>query len=141
MDQNNIENNSSADQDQTEYEVGYKKPPEHTRFKPGKSGNPKGRSKGAKGLSTVFMEEASERVTIKMGDRSIKVTKLQAIMKRLFQKAMEGNAQAMSKIAEIARMIEPQQTQQQAQKVLSLDDQAIIAAYIQRQHKNEPSNG
>ena len=26
-----------------DYEIGYKKPPKHTQFKPGQSGNPKGR--------------------------------------------------------------------------------------------------
>ena len=40
-----------------DYEVGYKKPPIHTRFKPGVSGNPKGRPKGTKNLATDLAEE------------------------------------------------------------------------------------
>jgi hypothetical protein len=33
-----------------EYNVGYRKPPKHAQFRPGQSGNPKGRKKGAKGM-------------------------------------------------------------------------------------------
>ena len=31
-----------------QYEVGYGKPPKSTQFKPGRSGNPKGRTKGSR---------------------------------------------------------------------------------------------
>lgn len=40
----------------TQYEVGYCKPPEHTRWKPGQSGNPRGRPKGAKNKSRAARE-------------------------------------------------------------------------------------
>ena len=46
------------------YSVGYGRPPEETRFKPGQSGNPKGRSKGSKNFSTHFEEELSQQVTL-----------------------------------------------------------------------------
>jgi len=37
-----------------DYEVGYRKPPGHTRFTKGRSGNPRGRSPGAKNLKTLL---------------------------------------------------------------------------------------
>ena len=37
--------------------VGYKHPPKHTRFKPGQSGNPRGRPKRARSLKAEFLEE------------------------------------------------------------------------------------
>ena len=39
---------------QPDYVVGYKRPPMHSRFKPGVSGNPSGRAKGTKNLRTLF---------------------------------------------------------------------------------------
>jgi hypothetical protein len=33
-----------------EYAVGYGRPPQHTQFQPGRSGNPKSRAKGSKNL-------------------------------------------------------------------------------------------
>ena len=38
-----------------DYKVGYKKPPLHSRFKKGQSGNPRGRPRGAKNFSSVLL--------------------------------------------------------------------------------------
>jgi hypothetical protein len=43
--------------DSGDYQVGYGKPPKHTQFKPGKSGNPQGRPKGTKNLKTDLIAE------------------------------------------------------------------------------------
>ena len=56
--------------------VGYGRPPVHTRFKPGQSGNPKGRRKGQRNLHTVLTEALNQRITIREGDRTRSVTKL-----------------------------------------------------------------
>src|SRR6516164_11142205 len=47
-----------------DYEVGYRKPPRHTRFNKGQSGNPKGRPGGAKNLSTLLSEALNEPVIV-----------------------------------------------------------------------------
>ena len=44
--------------------VGYGRPPMMTRFRPGQSGNPRGRPKGARNLSTIVAAALSERVAI-----------------------------------------------------------------------------
>ena len=62
------------------YEVGYGKPPVHTQFKPGQSGNPKGRPKGAKNkrpklneerLKGIILDEAYRDITVRDGDRPL----------------------------------------------------------------------
>src|SRR5215831_15557093 len=47
-----------------EYRVGYGRPPRHSRFAKGQSGNPKGRPGGAKNFSTLLTEALNELVAI-----------------------------------------------------------------------------
>ena len=45
-----------------EYAANYRKPPEHTRFKKGQSGNPRGRP--AKNLPALLAAALNEKVTV-----------------------------------------------------------------------------
>ena len=76
--------------------VGYKRPPARTRFKPGQSGNPRGRPKGRKNFQTILNEILSQKVTIREGDKIRKVTKAEAVAMTLTNHAMKGNAKAIT---------------------------------------------
>jgi Family of unknown function (DUF5681) len=54
--------------------VGYGRPPMTTRFRPGQSGNPRGRPKGARNLSTIVAAALSERVAINENGRRRQIT-------------------------------------------------------------------
>lgn len=77
-----------------EYEVGYGKPPKHSRFEKGKSGNPGGRPKGTKNLRTDLIEELSERISVREGDRPITISKQRAYLKALVARSLKGDARA-----------------------------------------------
>ena len=77
-----------------QYEVGYGRPPEHSRFPPGQSGNPVGRRKGQPTVSEVLMKEAARLVKVKRGDTVETITKHEVVIRRLFQSAMEGDIAA-----------------------------------------------
>ena len=74
-----------------DYEIGYGKPPRETRFKQGQSGNVGGRPRGSKNLATIMLKELSERLTISENGRRRKITKREAIIKQVINKAMAGD--------------------------------------------------
>ena len=83
--------------------VGYRRPPVHSRFKPGQSGNPSGRKKGSKNLKTLFAEILGEEVSLREGSVVRKVTKAEAILRGLIVGAMKGdprNITALFRLAE-----------------------------------------
>ena len=64
------------------YVVGYKKPPQHTRFQKGQSGNSRGKVRGRKNYRTEFLEELSEKVTVSENGRPRKLSKQTLVIKR-----------------------------------------------------------
>jgi hypothetical protein len=81
-----------------DYAVGYCRPPKHTRFKPGQSGNPKGRPKGARSLSTIVRELMSERVAVRTPSGEKKIHRIDALMRKLFELAAKGNGRALAQL-------------------------------------------
>ena len=79
-------------------EVGYRNPPQATRFKPGQSGNPKGRPKGTTNLSTDLAAELGEQITVREGGRERRVSKQRALIKSLMAKALKGDVRATAAI-------------------------------------------
>jgi len=77
-----------------DYNVGRGKPPKEHQFKKGQSGNPKGRVSGSKNFRTDFMEELRTQVELTEGGKKIKVSKQRALIKRLINGALNGDAKA-----------------------------------------------
>src|SRR5580700_2035665 len=75
----------------SDYMVGYGKPPRHTRFKKGHSGNRKGRPQGAKNSATLLNEALSEPVIVTENGRRKTISKKQAILKQIVNKAASGD--------------------------------------------------
>ena len=75
-------------------QVGYGRPPVATRFQPGLSGNPRGRPKGARNLSSVIASTLNEKVPVTENGRHRKITKLEAAVKQLVNRAASGEARA-----------------------------------------------
>jgi hypothetical protein len=95
-------------EDQRDYEVGYGKPPRHTRFKKGQSGNPRGRPKGSKNLPTLLTEALNEPVVVAENGRRRKITMRQAIIKQLVKRSATADLRAMKILLDMVRDLERQ---------------------------------
>jgi hypothetical protein len=91
-----------------DYEVGYRKPPRHTRFVKGQSGNPRGRPPGAKNLTTLLEEALNEPVTVTDNGGRRTVSKRRAIFTQLVNRAVTADFRAIKILLEILRDIERQ---------------------------------
>jgi hypothetical protein len=100
----------SGKPEQKSYDVGYGKPPKHSRFKPGQSGNPSGRPKGSRNklpelneerLKDIILLEAYRTITVNDGDRRVTLPMAQAIMRTLALNAAKGNQRALNLFTEM----------------------------------------
>ena len=89
-----------------DYEVGYGKPPCHTRFKKGQSGNPRGRPSGSKNLKTLLNEALNEPVVVTEEGRRRKITKREAIITQLVNRSATADLRALKILLDTLRDIE-----------------------------------
>lgn len=82
--------------DRKSYTVGYRRPPRHTQFARGCSGNPQGRPKGVKNFATEIQEELAARIPIAENGKRKKISKRKAVAKQLVNRAASGDHKAMA---------------------------------------------
>jgi hypothetical protein len=126
-------NNPSRPSDQT-YEIGRGKPPKHSRFKPGESGNPGGRSKDSLNLRTVITTIFMKPVTLTENGVTRETTLGEAILLKQAQGAILGDL----KSAEfIFALIEKHQDQDNAvADELPEEDRDILARAIGKRQRS-----
>ena len=113
--------------------VGYRNPPEHTRFKKGQSGNPGGRPKGSQNLATVLERILREPVTISEDGRSRTLTKLEFALQQLAKKATSGNLRALQQLTALVRSAEDRLPQPAtSEPALGEFDQKVLQRLLQR---------
>lgn len=116
------------------YEIGYKKPPKEHQFKPGVSGNPKGRPKLVQDFKSDFQDELEEVITLKEGGNIKTMTKQRALIKRLITNALNGNAASIKLVTSIisSMPIKPKDIEED----LSVEDAKILQDFINRSLKS-----
>ena len=120
-----------------DYEIGYGKPPRHTQFKPGQSGNPKGKPRGAKGLKEELREELDERVPIPMPDgKQKRVTKRRLVIKTLVAKAAKGSVAAADKLIALMIKAEGLEDERLPPRRLSETDELILQRFLGEEERD-----
>jgi hypothetical protein len=110
--------------------VGYSRPPVGTRFRPGQSGNPRGRPRGARNLSTIVAAALSERVAVNENGRRRRISKLDAAVKQLVNRAASGEMRATQLLLVLVQANEARPPQQDADRLGDAD--AIVMAELAR---------
>jgi hypothetical protein len=115
--------------------VGYGRPPLHTRFKPGRSGNPSGRPKKRPTLGADLAEELAELVPADDGD-TIPITRQRALLRKLLTMALSGNMKA----ANLVLALTVQEPEEDRSEEPAEVDREICEAFMEHQGgKVEPA--
>jgi len=132
----------SETQETNPYRVGYGKPPKKAQFQRGRSGNPKGRPKGALNISTVLERTLREVVVINENGRRKQVTKMEAAVKQLVNQAASGDLAALRQLTALAASAEQRSVDAEAETPsLNEADQKVMAQLLKRLEKNTRGDG
>ena len=113
-----------------DYIVGYARPPADKQFKPGQSGNPRGRPKGSLSLITVLRKALNDRVEVTQNGRVRRISKFELAVTQMVNRAVKGDTRAMQQILVLAPILEADApTSEQA---LDGDEQAVLASILGR---------
>ena len=125
---------------QRDYAVGYGRPPRHTRYEKGRSGNPKGRPSGAKNLSTLFTEALNETVIIAENGGRRKISKRQAIVKQIVNKAAKGDWRCTKLLLELPQETRSPTEPESPESAFGAADKKTIEQLKARLRGNKPQS-
>ena len=110
--------------------VGYGRPPKKHQFKPGQSGNPRGRPRESKNEATIWRDVLSKRIPIREAGKTRKVSVLEAMILKYIERALGDDIKAATFVLNRIRLIDgsaPAETEGFDQ-----DDQEVLDAFIKR---------
>jgi Family of unknown function (DUF5681) len=88
----------------TDYKVGPGRPPLHTRFKKGQSGNPRGGR--VKQLSVLLAEALEQKTVVTIGGRRRRITKREAMVAQLVEKSAAADLRAVKLLLDMQKSAE-----------------------------------
>ncbi|MEN9862472.1 MAG: hypothetical protein RLZZ601_236 [Pseudomonadota bacterium] len=136
--QNLSEEITSAQKSQ-EYDIGFKKPPKHTQFQPGQSGNKNGRPKGSRNFANVIEQELNSIVSITERGKVKQVRKKDIIAKQVVNKAAAGDLKATGMLLNESRYAEQQAAQKEViAPSFSAADKQVLHNFAQRIRNSTP---
>ena len=125
--------------DDGEDDVGYKRPPKHTRFQPGQSGNAAGRRKHVRNFKTDLMEELREMIVIRENGRERKISKQRAFIKALVTAAIKSDVRAINAVVACTRNFGAGVEDDVTPTAVDTEDLDILEAFVTREPKrNHP---
>ncbi|BAT58553.1 hypothetical protein GJW-30_1_01079 [Variibacter gotjawalensis] len=102
-----------------------------TRFKPGQSGNPTGRPKGALGFAAIVKKLLHGKITITENGRRKKISRAEALAHSIIKKAFSGDMKALAFLANFQERHDPPDHPSEKVPVVE-EDLKIIAGFLKR---------
>ena len=119
-----------------DYEVGYGKPPMHTRWPKDHCPNPKGRptkaGKRARTVAEILDRLLTSKVTIRDGNSTQTVPRLEYLIMRAIDKAGKGDLASLKFVIEMRERFPLVVPEAEEAKEVDADDLAIIEDYLKR---------
>jgi hypothetical protein len=114
---------TAADDDEP---VGYGRPPKKHQFKPGQSGNPKGRKKKSRGMKTLLRQELTETVRITEDGKQRSISKMELLIKRLVEQGAKGDHRSIVEAIKLGSAVFGLDDEAPASAPLSSDEAEIL---------------
>jgi hypothetical protein len=109
--------------------VGYRRPPVASRFKPGQSGNPRGRPKGKRTVGAILQEVMNRKIAITENGKTRRVSALEGMLHRMRSDALPGDKAALKLLLPLyERYADTMESAQQTDQLLR-EDREILARY------------
>ena len=128
---------SNDDRPNRDYEVGYGRPPKHSQFQRGKSGNPNGRPKKSKELNSLFRTELDKTIVVTEDGQQKRITKREAVITQVVNRAIKGDVKPLQIVIAYLqnnREIEPFVS-------TAADDEALLRALPDLKKTREVDDG
>jgi hypothetical protein len=122
--------------------VGFRSPPLQHRFKPGQSGNPKGRPKGTRNFKTELDEILGDTIQISIDGENRQLSRQQFVLLQLWERAA-GKDLAATRILIgliVKLLAQDKSTAHTSEEHLSESDQTIVQNFLRR-HGLLPQTG
>jgi len=113
------------------FKVGYGKPPRHTRFARGQSGNPRGRKKGVRNLASDVKRTLEVPVKLTEKGKRKRVSTQEAVLMRLRDQALKGDPRSLDRLLALAGAFNNSSESDASGADLAGEDQAILEAYAE----------
>lgn len=127
--------------DDRPYEVGYGKPPKNRQFVKGHSGYPNGRPKGTENFFTTVARELRQRVQVKGPGGTRSMTKWQAAVMQLVNKAAQGDFRSQREVISLAQALEAAKTSGESTFIPNESDRKVMQDMLHRLELFATENG
>jgi hypothetical protein len=114
-------------------DVGYGKPPRANQFKPGKSGNPKGRPRGPKSEATILQDLLQHKIGLSEHGKTRRITLHEAILRRIAEDCLKGNTKSAAFLLNRHHAMTSSEPDESG---LSDDEQTVLETYLKKLQSN-----